>query len=343
MSRIAYRNDIKFTREKLDIIRAANNICRSYARQGFNLTLRQLYYRFVTMGAIPNTVQEYKRLGAIINDARLAGLLDWDYIVDRTRSVRSFASWLSIEEYVKSTLGGYATDLWARQPTRVEVWVEKDALIDIVGRACSGEQTPYFSCRGYTSQSEMWGAAQRIGSILRGGQDVVILHLGDHDPSGVDMSRDIEDRLDMFVARDDVLTLQEIASRRGPMPERGTEEWRALMSALAQVRRGWGKLRVQRIALTMEQVRQYDPPPNPAKVKDSRAKKYIERWGSDSWELDALEPATLTQLIAAAIAELRNDSLWREDVAAMRKQRTELQQAAKRWPEVARFLNGGGQ
>src|SRR5215831_12213193 len=78
---------------KLATINQANRILEEYAAQGYDLTLRQLYYQFVSRDLIPNRQSEYKRLGGIINDARLAGLVDWDAIVDRTRSIRSLPHW----------------------------------------------------------------------------------------------------------------------------------------------------------------------------------------------------------------------------------------------------------
>ena len=74
-----------FSAASTAIIQTANDICENYAQQGYDLSLRQLYYQFVSRALLPNTEQNYKRLGSIISDARLAGLLDWDYIKDRGR------------------------------------------------------------------------------------------------------------------------------------------------------------------------------------------------------------------------------------------------------------------
>ena len=82
-----------FSATSLATIKRANTILVEYARQGYDLTLRQLYYQFVSRGLIPNKDTEYKKLGSVINDARLAGLIDWDHITDRTRNLRSNAHW----------------------------------------------------------------------------------------------------------------------------------------------------------------------------------------------------------------------------------------------------------
>lgn len=303
-----------FSAATLRTIGQAESIAASYRAQGYDLTLRQLYYQFVARGLLPNKDTEYKRLGAIVNDARLAGLLDWDYIVDRTRNLRTLGHWDSPADIIQATAYSFRVDAWARQPERVEVWIEKDALVGVIQRPCERNDVPYFSCRGYTSQSEVWGAAQRIEGYLNAIQDqdpdgaggiVTIIHLGDHDPSGLDMTRDIEDRLRLFLDGD------------GYDPD---------------------DVQVERIALNMDQVVAYSPPPNPAKWTDSRASAYVNRWGAQSWELDALDPPVLDALIQEAIERHRDDRLWAEAQVEQANGRAGLQQAAERWDDVRSFL-----
>ena len=252
-------------------VQQAQTIAQDYARQGYDLTLRQLYYQFVARGLMPNKQSEYKRLGAIVNDARLGGLLDWNLMVDRTRNIAGgdSSNW-DLDEWMQASADQYPMSLWDGIPTRIEVWVEKEALAGVVQRAAGAMRVAYFSCRGYVSQSEMWGAAQRLERHLNSGSErVVILHLGDHDPSGIDMTRDIKERLMLFLNGDGY-------------------DWRRVV--------------VKRIALNMDQIRQYNPPPNPAKETDSRFGAYISRYGDESWELDALDPSTLDTLIRGHIA-----------------------------------------
>lgn len=264
----------RFSAGSQAIIEQANEIIEDYAAQGFDLTLRQLYYQFVSRDLIANKQTEYKRLGSIINDARLAGLIDWHTIVDRTRNMVSNSHWNGPQEIVAACARQFQIDKWANQKRRVEVWIEKDALIGVIENVCRKNDVGFFSCRGYTSQSEMWGASQRLLEYTDCGQSVTIIHLGDHDPSGIDMTRDIDDRLSLFMG-----------SSAGD---------------------------VNRIALNMDQVDQYSPPPNPAKITDSRANKYIKQFGNNSWELDALEPSVLEQLIDDTIASCKDESLWKE-------------------------------
>lgn len=199
MSKIQYR-DIKFQNKSLELIERVNSIISEYNAQGYELTLRQVYYQLVARGFIPNNERSYKNLGNLINDGRLAGLIDWYAIVDRTRNLHGNSHWSSPSSVIRSAEYSYMLDRWQNQPNYVEVWVEKDALIGIVSQICSKLDVPHFSCRGYTSQSEMWVAAQRfIKQEHR--ESRTIIHLGDHDPSGIDMSRDIQERMDMFWGR----------------------------------------------------------------------------------------------------------------------------------------------
>lgn len=121
-----------FRQDTLSVIATAEGICEEYARQGYDLTLRQLYYQFVARGLIPNRDSEYKRLGSIVNDARLAGLIDWDHLTDRTRTLRDLAHWDSPESIVDEVARQYRTARWDDQPRRVEVWIEKDALVGVL-------------------------------------------------------------------------------------------------------------------------------------------------------------------------------------------------------------------
>lgn len=289
-----------FSSAHMDLVRTAEEICRDYAAQGYDLTLRQLYYQFVARGFIPNKQTEYKRLGSVINDARLAGLLDWNYIVDRTRNLRGLSHWDNPESVIQSAAHGYRTDRWADQPYRVEVWIEKDALVGVITGVCQRNDVNYFSCRGYTSQSEVWGAGRRLAGYERRGQKTLVIHLGDHDPSGVDMTRDIRDRLELFGADTQVL----------------------------------------RIALNMDQVEEHRPPPNPAKITDSRARGYIAEHGTSSWELDALEPSLLDSLIEEEIWAVRDADAWAASTAAMDEERALLDAVAERWTEVRDLVGG---
>jgi len=284
------------------MIDKANKIIAEYSGQGFQLTLRQLYYQFVARDIIPNNIKSYKNLGSVVNDGRLAGLIDWDHIQDRTRHLEKNAHFSNPGSAIKSVSSWYNIDMWARQRYRPEVWIEKDALIGVIEEICQRLDVPYFSCRGYTSQSEMWVGGQRIGTWAKRKQTPVVFHFGDHDPSGKDMTRDIVDRLEIFM----------------------------------------GGVKLERLALNMNQIEKYKPPPNPAKTTDSRAAAYIAEFGNDSWELDALEPKVIVALIEKSVRALMDKKLWKEDEERLGTEKRLLQAAATHWDRIAENLEENG-
>lgn len=290
----------KFSADHAAIIERANDVIEEYAAQGYDLTLRQLYYQFVSRDWITNTVQSYKRLGTILSDARRAGLVDWERIVDRTRFLRTHNFWNSPDDIVRTCAAQFNVDFWARQKYRPEVWIEKDALVGVLEVACEQWQVPYFSCRGYTSDSEAWQAARRMLRTIQRGQTPLVIHLGDHDPSGIDMSRDIQERLTLFMAGETV--------------------------------------DVKRIALNMSQVEEFQPPPNPAKETDSRFARYLEEYGDESWELDALNPTTIGELIAAEMRDLIDTDEWQASQDERDEGRRLLNAVSEKWDKLTKKL-----
>jgi hypothetical protein len=268
--------DIDFTPDRLTLVRQASDICAVYEGQGAPMSLRQLYYQFVSKNLLPNHKGSYDKLKSAVSDGRMAGLISWTAIEDRGRNLMGLGSNESPEEAMKVMLSGYRIDKWANQPWRPEVWVEKEALIDVVGVICNKLEVDFFACKGYNSQSEQWRAGQRFASYVRKGQRPIVFHLGDHDPSGLDMTRDNRGRLELFAG----------------VP-----------------------VQVVRLALNMNQIEQYTPPPNYAKMSDSRYDDYRRKFGEESWELDALEPSVIQELIHGAVSQLRDQTLWDEMVA----------------------------
>ncbi len=294
MSKIAYQ-EINFRKSSLELIDMVNMIVNEYQAQGYTLTLRQVYYQLVSRDIIPNTERSYKNIGSLISNGRLAGLINWEAIEDRTREIRRNSHWDDVTDILRSAAYSFAVDKWQDQKYYLEVWVEKDALIGIVEQICSQWDITCFSCRGYVSQSEMWRAALR----LKNQNNAVVLHLGDHDPSGKDMSRDIVDRLEVF----------------GAYPH------------------------FQRIALNMDQIEQYDPPPNPAKLTDSRCGDYIAEYGYSSWELDALEPNVIVNLIESHIHNYLDIKKFRRWQQHEKNEQNTVVQIAERLGDIKNYLN----
>ncbi len=275
-----YRN-LKLQKKTLGIIEQANKIIDEYQAQGFELTVRQIYYQFVARGYIENTLKSYSYIAVALNKGRMCGLIDWYAIIDRTRIVYQNNHWDSPEEILESAAAGYRLDSRSDQPYYIEVWIEKNALLGVIEPVCRELDITFLPCIGYYSLSSMWRAAKRH---IYQNKKCIVLHLGDHDPSGIDMTRDIQDRCDTFGA----------------------------------------KLEVRRIALNMDQVKKYNPPTNPAKTTDSRAADYIAEYGTESWELDALSPDVIAKLIKKHVDKLTDEDLRQAQIDLQEEQRTKL-------------------
>ena len=284
----------------LVVIDRANIIIDEYLAQDFKLTLRQLFYQFVARDYIENTTRQYKTLGRIIRNARDGGLINWDAVEDRTREVHNHVFWDDPADRIRRAAGFYREDLWANQRYRPEVWIEKDALLNVIEGICTEYRVPYFAHRGNNSQTLQYQAGKRFAGYLDQGLIPVVLHLADHDPNGVDMTRDNRKRLRLY--------------------------------ARAEVE-------VRRIALTMEQVRQYNPPPSFAKEKDKRFPAYVREFGTrECWELDALSPTVIAALIRTEVEALIEPRTWRRAQASEQRGRKLLNVVAGNWSKVEKSL-----
>lgn len=266
-----------FSASSLEVIENANAIIEKYQAMGYRLTLRQLYYQMVASDLISNNLKSYKRLASIINDARWAGHIDWDAIEDRARETIQVSTWSSPSRIVNSAIRSYREDLWINQPVHVEVMCEKDAVSNILEPVCREFCVPFTANRGYPSASLLYEVNQRFQEADDTGKAIAVIYLGDHDPSGMDMDRDIFERLNLF-----------------------TESMYSID--------------LTRIALVMSQVERWRPPENPAKQTDSRFKTYLHQYGSSSWELDAIRPNDLSNLLRVEIESFIDYELWDEAV-----------------------------
>lgn len=263
------------TKETLD---HAVKLLNHYAGQGYTLTLRQLYYQLVKRNLIVNEDKQYKRLSEICTNGRMGGYIDWSHIEDRLR--QPYVPYWAHDsgDAINDTLTHFRVNRQLDQPSKIEVWIEKDALSSVAKRVTEKYHIRLMVNRGYSSCSAMKKAAERLDN------DSIILYCGDHDPSGLDMIRDIGNRLNEF----------------GVFPT------------------------VTPIALLMEQINEYELPPNPAKLSDSRAPSYVAEFGLDSWELDALEPNVLEEIIEKNILKVMNIGIYNEQMEREKEEREKL-------------------
>lgn len=275
----------KFKKASLKIIEQANEIIERYQADEIQLTLRQLYYQFVShVEGFENSDRSYKNLGWLISEARLCGLIDWSAIDDLGR-VPALPSWDTdlgtFLSQMRDMGSAYALDRWAGQDYYIELHVEKQAAQSVLKPVAETFGIGFSMNRGYSSQTAFYDAGKRFIAAAEDGKECICLYAGDHDPSGEDMVRDFEDRMQLFGA----------------------------------------PVEMRKIAITMPQIKQFKCPPNPAKITDSRAKAYIERHGNQSWELDALDPKELRKVFEKEIKSLIDTKAMQAVLAREQRER----------------------
>jgi len=255
----------RFNSKRRNLLQKCISIVNEYEEQGIKITLRQLYYQLVARDIIPNVDKEYHKICVLITDARYCGLIDWNAIEDRIRIPYKHAEFENVLDLINAAKHSYRLDRWADQDYYVELFTEKDAISSVL-KPIADKWHIYLNVnRGYSSATAIYDASKRFLNASNEGKECILSYLGDHDPFGLDMIRDIQTRLDEFCFPDLV--------------------------------------KVIHVALTMDQVRKYNPPPNPAKLTDSRAKDYIAQFGRISWEVDALPPDVTIDLVNSKIKE----------------------------------------
>ncbi len=301
-----------FNDEHTRIILHANDLLLAMRAAGFDMTLRALYYQFIAEERwFPNNIQSYKRFIGIMSDARRAGWTDWDLLEDRIRTVEKLPHWSSPTDIMESAVASYREDLWAGQERRVHLRCEKDTLVGVIQPVCERWRVPFVACRGNTSDSEAYAAGKLFAEQISEGLWPLVIYVGDLDPSGWDMTRDNEKRLSMF-------------SRN--------------------------EIEVQRIALNIDQVQEYRLPGNPAKLTDSKAGmnkdgtirpgSFIDLFGGESWEIEALHPTKLEAMIEEAFKAAIDFDIWNVNVEREEHNHGILESILTNWGEVEKLFGG---
>jgi hypothetical protein len=285
--------DIHLSKGNLDRLGEINTIIVDYQAQGYRLTLRQLYYQLVSADIIANKLAEYSKLSKLLKEGRMAGIVDWDAIEDRLREPDRPPYWDGPVDILNACIKQYRCDRMEGQPKYIEVWVEKDALSGVLKRVTEKYGIPIIVNRGYSSATAMFDAHERFVQARSADQDVVVIYIGDFDPSGQDMIRDITDRIEEFNA-----------------------------SEYHRIDRY--DFEIIPIALLWSQIEIFNPPPNPAKITDPRAKKYIAQHGPTSWEVDALKPEVLNKILTDEIEKNIVTSEYNRMLVLEKKHKDEL-------------------
>lgn len=263
----------------------------------FSPTIRQVYYRLVSppYQVIENKTSVYKYFDAQMVRARERRHLPRDAFSDTSRqTLGGDYGYLSPEEFQEALREAaqpekYTRPMWNTQPAVVEAWIEKDALAVLLNMVAREYRVPVFASRGYSPFTLLDKAVDRF--VEKGG---VILDFRDHDPSGQDMCRDVQERL----------------TRYG------------------------GRFRYVPVALTYDQVKAFDLAPNPTKRADPRAAAYIAQFGDECWELDALPPDELNRILEKAIRWEIDWDRWAETEDRITMERDILEEPLRKAREA---------
>ena len=283
-----------------EIVKATNDIIATYS---ILLTVRQLYYRLISppFQLFANTMNNYKGFDKILTRARERDDVDWTKIEDRARSTHGGEAerltFDTVQQYVDWVFGTineryYDRKYWPDQPKYVEVWVEKEALSRLFEQACEPFRVITFPSRGYSSFTKVMEAKDRFDeadnpNTDEEAKDMIILHFGDHDPSGIDMTRDLKRRFDEYGAT----------------------------------------VEIKRIGLNIDQVRRLNLPSNPTKVASQGRESYLTQFGDECWELDAIPPDLLQTWVRDAIIAEVDANAWNETKERIQEDREKIKQA----------------
>jgi hypothetical protein len=220
-------------------------------------TVRGVFYQATVRGWVPKSEAGYRTVQRALMLLREHGELPFDHIADSTRWMRKPRTFDDMEEALDNASRYYRKAIWNDQGVAVEVWMEKDALAGVVYEITAKWDVQLMVTRGYSSLSFLHQSAMALADEDR---PCFIYCLGDHDPSGVDISRNVERRLRQYA------------------PD--------------------AEIHFNRIAVTPEQITEWDLPSRPTKVTDTRAKGF----DGESVELDAIPAWRLRQLVLECIS-----------------------------------------
>lgn len=255
----------------MDLKASLKAICEEYGL----ITIRQLFYQAVSRGLVEKTEKQYKRVCDFTTAMRKSGELDMDLIVDPTRAEKVIPQWFNLAEYVEVIRQSYRINYWDYAPEFVQVWLEKEALSSIIRPVCDDYGVGLWVTRGYSSVTLLSKGSDQLAAKTANGIPCKIVQFGDHDPSGKDIGRNINEELIRLTAL------------KGGQPD---------------------LINYERVSLTADQVAAWGLPTRPTKASDSRAKNFK----GPSTELDALPPDQLSDLVRQTILDQIDISLWNQ-------------------------------
>lgn len=239
------------------------------------MTIRQLFYRLVSIEALENCRQDYVKVSRIMTIARNDERVDWDAIVDRSRTDYAPNVWEDAAEYVETIRHAYRKDYWHTQPAHVEIWVEKDAVVGSIENLTNHLGVRVRPGKGFQSTTKVHEIAELFSKITK---PIFVYYLGDHDPSG----RNAEEELAIRVYQH----LSDLADNED------------------------ADFSMERLAIHAEDITKFHLPPLKVKSTDSRAAGFKKQYGNRCVELDALPVVELRRRIQEAVTQHIDLDSW---------------------------------
>lgn len=256
------------------------------------MTLRQLYYRLISSGVIGNAQAEYNRLGKVMVKLRESGVVPRTWMVDHLRTTLKPSSWSGLADFGESVRACYRKDFWASLPHHVEVFVEKDAIAGAIQPVTEEYDIGLRVCRGYSSVSFAGEIADLWGRIEK---PIFAYYLGDFDPSGFDLERDLREKLQRYTGR-----VSSVWS---------ADQARAIVGEKLADFHGdafyWVRLAVRSADFDLHDLIRL-----PVKTTDRRARGFLEEHGEGCAEVDALPPTELRRRVQEAIQVHIDPERW---------------------------------
>jgi hypothetical protein len=253
------------------------------------ITGRGIGYKLFTGGLIPSMARnEMQRVYRLLKEARERGDIPWEWIVDETRAIERTSTWADPEEYARCVARSYRRDFWNQQPVRCEVWSEKGTVRGVLAPVLDRYAVGFRVMHGFSSATSVYDVSQD-----NDGRELIVLYVGDFDPSGMFMSEeDLPNRLDKYDGY---------------------------------------HVEVMRIALTREQVRGLPSFPASDKRKDPRYRWFVSKHGERCWELDAMDPNALRDCVEKAIKKLIEPVAWKRCEIVNKAEQQSLKTIIAKW------------
>jgi hypothetical protein len=253
------------------------------------ITGRGIGYKLFTAGLIPSmSTSDMQKVYRLLRQAREEDTIPWEWIVDETRSLERVSTWDNPAAYARAVARSYRRDFWNQQPARVEVWSEKGTIRGLLQPVLDEYAVGFRVMHGFASATAVYDVAQDDD-----GRPLIVLYVGDYDPSGMFMSEeDLPTRLDKYDGQH--VELRRVALKR------------AHTSGLSSF-------------------------PAADKKKDKRYAWFVRNFGKRCWELDALDPNVLRDIVEEEIKAEIEPVAWERCARINQAERWSLQTVLDSW------------